>query len=365
MKKLKIAILFGGKSAEHEISLISARNIINSIDKKKYETILIGINKNGEWFLYNKNNYLINPDDPKKIKLIKSETPLGVIIGKKENQIIKLKDKKSIGKIDAVFPVLHGTFGEDGTVQGLLKLLNLPFVGVDMTGSAICMDKDITKRLLTQANIPNSKFVVFKDTEKNNIKFSDIKKQLGLPMFIKPANAGSSVGISKVKNEKYFTSAIKEAFKYDNKILIEEFIDGREIECAVLGNEKPRASLIGEIISVDEFYSYSAKYIDEKGAILKAPTKLDKITLKKVQNLAIETYKTLGCEGMSRVDMFLTKTGKIIVNEVNTIPGFTKISMYPKLWEKTGIPQTKLIDNLIQLAIQRFENGKKVKTSFD
>ncbi|MDD3284539.1 MAG: D-alanine--D-alanine ligase [Patescibacteria group bacterium] len=365
MKKQTIAILFGGKSAEHEISLISAKNIINSIDKARYNTILIGIDKNGEWFLCDKNNYLINPNDPKKVKLIKSEVPLAIIVGKYDNQIIRLKDKKSIGKIDAVFPVLHGTFGEDGTVQGMLKLLNLPFVGVDMTGSAICMDKDITKRLLTEAKIPNSKFIVFKNYEKSKIKFSDIKKQLGMPLFVKPANAGSSVGISKVKNEIDFKNGINEAFKYDNKILIEEFISGREIECAVLGNDKPRASLIGEIISVDEFYSYKAKYIDEKGAILKAPTKLNKTTLKKVQSLAIQTYKTLVCEGMSRVDMFLTKNGKIVINEVNTIPGFTKISMYPKLWEQTGIPQKKLIDNLIQLAIERFENSKKIKTTFD
>ncbi len=363
MKKLNIGILFGGKSAEHEISLISAQNVYNSLDKKKYQAILIGIDKKGKWFLHNK-NFTTNSNDPKKIKLKKSLRQLAIVVGQDRGQLLQISNKKTI-HLDAIFPVLHGTFGEDGTVQGLLKLLNIPFVGVDLLGSAVCMDKDIAKKLLTQAKIPNAKFVTFNSFEKEKINFNKIKKELGLPLFIKPANMGSSVGINRVDNQRKFVLAIKDAFQYDNKIIIEEFIKGREIECAILGNEKPQASLIGEIVTPqNKFYSYDAKYTDEKGAILKAPVDLPKPMIYKIQSLAIQAFQALECEGMSRVDMFLTKSGKLYINEINTIPGFTNISMYPKLWEKTGISQTKLITKLINLAIQRFQKQSKLKTTF-
>jgi D-alanine-D-alanine ligase len=363
MKKINIGILFGGKSAEHEISLISAQNVYNSLDKKKYNTVLIGIDKKGKWFLQDK-NFSTNSLDPKKVKLKKSNKQLALVAGQDRGQLMQISNKKTI-HLDAIFPVLHGTFGEDGTVQGLLKLLDIPFVGVDLLGSAICMDKDIAKKILTQVNIPNAKFVSFTKEKMKEINFNKVKKELKLPLFIKPANMGSSVGINRANNQKEFTLAIKDAFQYDSKIIIEEFIKGREIECAILGNEKPQASLIGEIITPkDKFYSYDAKYVDEKEAILKAPADLPKAIVKKIQTLAIQAFQALECEGMSRVDMFLTPSNKLYVNEINTIPGFTSISMYPKLWEKSGTSQTKLIDKLINLALQRFQKQSKLKTTF-
>jgi D-alanine-D-alanine ligase len=364
MTKLNIGILFGGKSAEHEISLISAQNVFNSLDQKKYNAVLIGIDKKGQWFLHN-HNFVVFPNDPKKIKLQKSLKQLAIIPGKSRGQLIQLKKQKTI-HLDAIFPVLHGTYGEDGTVQGLLKLLDIPFVGVDLLSSAICMDKDVAKKLLNQAKIPNAKFLTFTKEKKKTINFTKVKKELGLPLFIKPANMGSSVGINRVDHESEFKPTITEAFKYDSKIIIEEFIQGREIECAILGNQNPQASIPGEIITPSgKFYSYDAKYVDEKGAILEAPAKLSKTIIQKIQKLAIQSFKALECEGMSRVDMFLTPSGKLYVNEINTIPGFTSISMYPKLWEKSGIFPVKLVNKLIQLALQRSKKQAQLKTNLE
>jgi len=277
--------------------------------------------------------------------------------------MIRVVPKRALGSVDVVFPVLHGPFGEDGTVQGLLKLAQVPFVGAGVLGSAIGMDKDVMKRLLRDAKIPVAKFLVFDRASAYEIDFSRIKRVLGLPLFVKPANLGSSVGISKVSNRKQFARAVKEAFRYDNKILLEEFIRGREIECSVLGNEHPLASLPGEIITRHDFYSYDAKYIDEKGAQLMIPAKLPPRVVKKIQKMAIASFKVLCCEGMARVDFFLSPAGKIIVNEINTIPGFTKISMYPKLWEASGVSYRNLIDRLIRLAIGRFHQEKNLRTS--
>jgi D-alanine-D-alanine ligase len=262
--------------------------------------------------------------------------------------------------IDVAFPILHGPFGEDGTVQGLLKLAGIPFVGAGVLGSAVGMDKDVMKRLLRDAGIPIGKFLVLKDGE--TMSFKKVSAELGVPFFVKPANMGSSIGVSKVSTQKQFTKAVSEAFTYDRKIILEETIVGREVECSVLGNDKPVASIPGEIIVHDEFYSYDAKYIDENGATLAVPAKLSKATIKKVQQLAVDTFTTLSCEGLGRVDFFLKKDGSLIVNEINTIPGFTSISMYPKLWEASGIGYTQLIDKLIQLALERFEKEKKLKT---
>jgi len=266
-----------------------------------------------------------------------------------------------LGVIDVVFPILHGPFGEDGTVQGLLKLANLPFVGAGVLGSAVGMDKDVMKRLLRDAQIPIGKFLAFTRCEK--ISFAKVKNALGMPLFVKPANLGSSVGISKVIKPAQFAAAVKEAFRYDNKIIIEEFIQGREIECSVLGNDKPIASLPGEIIVNRDFYSYDAKYIDDNGARLEIPAKLPKRVIKNVRELALRVYKELGCEGMGRIDFFVQANGQVVVNEINTIPGFTKISMYPKMWEATGISYSKLIDRLIQLAIARHRAEKRLRTS--
>jgi len=321
----KVGILFGGKSAEHEISLLSAKNVFDAIDKTKFDPVMIKIEKSGKWQM------------------------------------------DSVNQFDVIFPILHGPFGEDGTIQGFLKLADIPFVGTSVLGSAVGMDKDVMKRLLRDAGIPIGKFIVLKSHEPA-LSFAEVTKELGsgvntAPVFIKPANMGSSVGISKVSCEKEYNAAINEAFQYDSKIIMEEFISGREIECAVLGNEEPKASLPGEIIPNHDFYSYDAKYIDDKGASLQIPANLDKDTIKNIQNMAIKVFETLCCEGLSRVDFFLKENGALIINEINTMPGFTKISMYPKMWEASGVSYTDLITRLVELAISRFERDKQLKTS--
>jgi D-alanine-D-alanine ligase len=316
--KLKIGILFGGKSAEHEVSIISAKNIIKALDKNKYDVLPIKIAKNGKFSL------------------------------------------DFLNKVDIVFPVLHGPFGEDGSMQGLLKILNIPFVGPGVLASAISMDKDVMKKLFKEAGIPIGKFITIKRNE--NLPFHKIKKTLGLPIFVKPANMGSSVGISKVKNEKEWSTAIKKAFMYDSKIVVEENIIGQEIECSVMGNEDPIASIPGEIISNADFYSYDSKYIDNK-SVSKIPANLSRNIIRKVQILAVTAFKALNCEGMGRVDFFVKKNGQVLVNEINTIPGFTDISMYPKMWEAGGIALPELLDMLVQFAIERFDREQKLKTT--
>ncbi|MEK7435078.1 MAG: D-alanine--D-alanine ligase [Cyanobacteriota bacterium] len=362
MKKIKVAVLFGGKSVEHEVSLQSAKNVIDAINKDKYDITLIGIDKNGEWHLNNLAKYLINENNPKLIKLNSSEDKVGLIPGN-EHQLIKTNDFTPIGNIDVVFSVIHGATGEDGVLQGFLRLAEIPFVGPDVLSSAVCMDKDFAKRLLRDANIPISNFVTCTKNNRTKISFDEVEKKLGLPLFIKPANLGSSVGISKVRNQEEFDKALDLAFQFDTKILIEEFINGKEIECSVMGNEEPLASVVGEIIPTHDFYSYDAKYIDDKGAMTKIPADISEGISEIVRKMAIETYKTLGCEGMARVDFFLTEDNKICVNEVNTIPGFTKISMYPKMWETSGISYSELIDKLITYAIERDQVKKQLKTS--
>lgn len=363
MKKIRVGILFGGRSAEHEISLMSAKNIVEAIDKDTYEPVLIGIDKEGKWYLEEQSHFLLNANNPKRISLNKSENSVALTPWKEERNLRSLSKQTIDASIDVVFPVLHGPYGEDGTVQGLLKLTGIPFVGASVLGSAIGMDKDVMKRLLRDAGILVAKFFVLKKGHEMP-SFVNVVKQLNLPFFVKPANLGSSVGISKIKNNGDFKNAIDTAFQYDNKILIEQYIEGRELECSVLGNENPIASLPGEVIPSHEFYSYEAKYIDENGAKLVIPAKLANAVIKQVQELAISAFKTLCCEGMARVDFFLAKTGKLYMNEINTIPGFTKISMYPKLWEVSGISYPRLIDRLITLAIGRFEKEQKLKTSY-
>jgi D-alanine-D-alanine ligase len=357
--KLRVAILFGGRSAEHEISLISARNIVAAMDKSKYEVVAIGIDKQGRWF-YDKGARLLR-DEQKQVMPFNDAQLTAILPGARQSSVVTLGGDSL--EIDVVFPVLHGPFGEDGTVQGLLKLANLPFVGASVLGSAIGMDKDVMKRLLRDASIPIGRFHTYDRSIANVIQFSRIKKALGQPLFVKPANLGSSVGISKVANRSELEAAVKKAFRFDNKILIEEFIEGREIECSVLGNEDPIASLPGEIVTGHDFYSYDAKYIDEQGSRLEIPAKLPRAIVRTVQEIAITTYKTLCCEGMARVDFFVKTDGQVLVNEINTIPGFTKISMYPKMWEASGIPYPKLIDRLIQLALQRFRQEQNLRTS--
>jgi|SRR3989338_274463 len=361
-KKIKVAVLFGGKSAEHEVSIWSAKNVLAALDPKKYEAVPIGIDKKGVWYLSSA-KFLLGSQNPRLLKLNKQEKSVMMVVKKETGELVRADTKETVGHIDVVFPVLHGPMGEDGTIQGMLKLMDVPFVGAGVLGSAVGMDKDVMKRLLCAEGIPVTDFIVFRQGEK--INFREIKKKLGFPFFVKPANLGSSVGINKVKNKNGFKDAIRIAFKFDNKILVEKYVKGREIECSVLGNELPIASLPGEVIPTHEFYTYENKYIDENGARLEVPARLPKKIIAEVRALAIKTFKVLCLEGMARVDFFLTPQNKVIINEVNTIPGFTNISMYPKLWEASGISQPELVDRLIMLAIERHKKEKLLKTSYD
>jgi D-alanine-D-alanine ligase len=333
------------------------------MDRDKYEPVLIGIDKTGRWVMNEPSRFLLNSSNPKLISLNKADSAPVALVPQSEGKLVALDQANLNQSVDVVFPILHGPLGEDGTIQGLLKLANVPFVGAGVLGSAVGMDKDVMKRLLRDAKLPVPKFKVFH--RKHPPKFDAVVKELGLPVFVKPANLGSSVGISKAKDAAGFEKAVKEAFRFDTKILVEESITGREIECAVLGNDEPEASIPGEIIPTHEFYSYEAKYIDENGARLEIPAKLPAETVKRVQEMAVRTFQALNCEGMGRVDFFLTQDGKLYVNEINTIPGFTKISMYPKLWEASGIGYTELIGRLIELAIERFKHEQTLATSYD
>ena len=361
-QKLRVGILFGGKSAEHEVSLQSAKNVYDAIDRAKYEPVLIGIDKNGRWLLNEESRFLLDADDPRRIRLNSSSDAVA-LVPQSKGTIANLSTDENKGSIDVVFPILHGPFGEDGTVQGLLKLADIPFVGAGVLAAAAGMDKDVMKRLLRDAGLPIGKFrAVLSNGECPG--FDEICSELGLPVFIKPANMGSSVGVSKVHNREQYLPALKEAFEYDTKVIIEEFIPGRELECSVLGSlSEIKASVPGEVKASHEFYSYDAKYIDENGAALIIPAGVSADITKRIQELAIAVFKTLCCEGLGRVDFFLKEDGSLIVNEINTMPGFTRISMYPKLWEASGLSYSQLIDRLIELAIERFEKEKKLKTS--
>ena len=364
-KKINVGILCGGKSAEHEVSLQSARNIYEAIDREKFNPILIGIGKDGRW-LYGSHSkaadFIDNADDPKMISLNSKSTEAHLPSQSGGRLSVRGNTPETI-ELDVIFPILHGPFGEDGTVQGLLKLADLPFVGSGVLGSAVGMDKDVMKRLLQNSGIPIGKFIVIRDWE-TMPSYPEITAALGSPLFIKPANMGSSVGVSKVYNEEDFRKAISEAFLYDTKIILEENIPGREIECSVLGNENPKASVPGEVKATRDFYSYEAKYIDEDGAILEIPADLPDAKVREIQDMAVRTFKTLECSGLSRVDFFLKEDGAVLVNEINTLPGFTKISMYPKLWEASGIGYKELITELIELAIARYNKENKLKTTY-
>lgn len=366
-KKIRLGVLFGGKSAEHAVSLISAKNVIEALDPQKYDVFLIGIDKTGEWRLRDGYTYLMNADNPKLVQLNEAKESLALVPKHDRKELVSCSDNqlRETLQLDVIFPVLHGTYGEDGTVQGLLKLANIPFVGAGVLGSAVGMDKDVMKRLLRDAKISTAKFITLHDYQRAEFTFEHAVQGLGLPFFIKPANLGSSVGISKVKNKESFAGAIADAFLYDRKILIEEFIPGREIVCSVLGNDDPVVSLPGEVVPNHEFYSYEAKYLDEEGANYKTPVELPHDIAERIQQLAIDSYRVLCCEGMARIDFFLKENGDIIVNEINTIPGFTKTSMYPKLWIASGLPYTKLLDKLIELAIERHEKERQLKTTIE
>jgi len=361
-EKTKVAILFGGQSTEHQISLLSAQNVFKSLDKALFEPILIGIDKQGQWHYHDQSIKLLYADDPEKILLADIDNPLLLSQNTASKNIYSVKNRDILNTVDVLFPVLHGTYGEDGSVQGLAKLAGLPCVGCGILGSAVGMDKDLMKHVLNSMDIPVANWATLRKGQ-NMADYTYLSEQLGTTLFIKPANLGSSVGVSKVENASQFEQALELAFRYDPKVIVEEQINGREIECAVLGNSDPRASIPGEVVAEGGFYSYENKYLNEKGAELHIPAQLNPDQVAAAQALALETYIGLEGRGMSRVDMFLTPGNELIINEVNTIPGFTNISMYPKLWEISGLSQQDLITELIQLAMQEHYNQDNLQFS--
>jgi len=358
--KKSVAIVFGGQSSEHEVSLQSARNVINAIDRNTYYITLIGIDKQGHWLRFDERDYLQNANDPARIKLSESGRLLSLRPGTQGPQFVEVDTGLDLPRIDVVFPLIHGSTGEDGALQGLLRLLDIPCVGPDVLGSAVCMDKDVTKRLLRDAGIAVAPFVVLHRGE--SVDFVSVSAQLGLPLFVKPASQGSSVGVSKVTDQATYDAALKLAFDYDNKVLIEQGIVGREVECAVLGNHEPQVSVCGEVVANDEFYAYDTKYLNDGQARIAIPADLPTDLSDEVREVALQAYRVLGCAGLSRVDFFVTEAREIIINEVNTLPGFTSISMYPKLWQASGLSYPELIDRLIVLALERAEEARALKT---
>ena len=365
--KTKIGVLYGGRSGEHNVSLCSAASVVSALDKNKYEVIAIGIDRDGRWYVQDKPEIVPDKDFGQILSLKKRGIWL-VNHFEQENKlhIYNIENKNEEVIVDIVFPVLHGTYGEDGTLQGLLELAMVPYVGADVAGSAVGMDKDIAKRLLSQAGIPVVPSITISKhlwQENPGIIIQDALSKLGMTLFVKPLCTGSSVGVKKVKSKELLPEAIDFAFQFDTRIMIEKAIDCREIECAVLGNENPMASILGEIIPNHEFYSYEAKYIDPNGATMKIPAAIDENLAGLIRKTAVEGYMALGCSSLARVDFFLDKkNNEYYLNEINTLPGFTSISMYPKLWEATGLKYSDLLDKLIALALERYRNKMNIKT---
>ena len=367
-KKIRVGVLCGGRSAEHEVSLQSAKNVVEAIDTSKYEVVLIGIDKSGQWSLSDPSRLAIEASQgslPAFEETGADETVALVPRASGSGQLVRPGDPSVVEALDVVFPVLHGTYGEDGTVQGLLKLADVAFVGAGVLGSSVGMDKDVMKRLLRDAGLPGPKFVCVTAAQRDAVDYGEVIAEVSEPCFVKPANLGSSVGVHKAVDEATFRAVLKDAFTYDRKVLVEEAIVGREIECSVLGNEDPIASVPGEVIPTHDFYSYEAKYLDENGAALEIPADLPEATVARVQELAVRAFQALCCEGLARADFFLRGEDEVLINEINTLPGFTKISMYPKLWRASGIDDTDLVDRLIQLALDRHEKERALKTSYE
>ncbi|HOK93046.1 MAG TPA: D-alanine--D-alanine ligase family protein [Spirochaetota bacterium] len=362
---ITVGILFGGRSGEHEVSRCSAASVFTYLDRAKYNVIAIGIDYDGRWYPQN-NPSVIEHKDFGRVLDFKKEGQW-LVSNFYDNGKLGIVDISSGNKIyiDVVFPVVHGTFCEDGTLQGFLDLSLVPYVGAGVSGSAIGMDKDVAKRLLKEAGLPVvpwKKVTSLLWKENRDSICDDIENEFGFPCFVKPANAGSSVGVSKVKSRGELGSAIDEAFLWDNKVLVERAINAREIEFSVLGNDSPIVSIAGEIRPKHEFYSYEAKYIDSNGAELVIPAKVDDAKLKEMQRSVLKAYLALECCGMARVDLFLDRdSGDFYINEINTIPGFTSISMYPKLWEHSGIKYGELLDRLIELALERWNRRLGLK----
>jgi D-alanine--D-alanine ligase len=367
ISKTKIGVLYGGRSGEHNVSLCSAASVVCALDQNKYEVTAIGIDRDGRWYVQDKPEIVPDKDFGKILSLKKSGKWLVNHFEQKNKlHLYNIENKNEEIIIDIVFPVLHGTYGEDGTLQGLLELAMVPYVGADVAGSAVGMDKDIAKRLLREAGIPVvPSLTISKHQWQDNpgIIIQGALSKLTMPLFVKPLCTGSSVGVKKVKGKELLPEAIDFAFQFDTRIMIEKAIDCREIECAVLGNDNPAASILGEIIPNHEFYSYEAKYIDPHGATMKIPADIDGNLAGLIRETAVKGYIALACSSLARVDFFLDKkTNEFYLNEINTLPGFTSISMYPKLWEATGLKYSELLDKLISLALERHQKKMEIKT---
>ncbi len=352
MEKKTVAVIFGGASSEHEVSLRSVVSVLQNIPRDRYNTVTVGITKNGRWLYYDGELEGISDGSWKERGATAFLSPDSGIHG-----LVVLQDGGyKIIRVDAVFPVLHGKNGEDGTIQGLLEMAGIPFVGCDCLASAACMDKCVTHTILDNAQIPTARWCEVRKNQMGDFPEVEqkIRKKLGYPVFVKPANAGSSVGVSKARSFGELEEALKLAFQHDRKAVVEETIVGKEVECAVLGNGDPFASVIGEIEPVRELYDYEGKYLDGS-TNLYIPARIPEEVAEEIRRIAVKAYRAIGCEGFSRVDFFARADGSIILNEINTIPGFTSISMYPKLMEASGVPYPELIDRLIRLGIQRAE----------
>jgi D-alanine-D-alanine ligase len=361
-KRLRIGVLFGGRSGEHEVSLISAASVIQALDPQKYEPVPIGITKDGQWLAGTAAHKMLP-------EILRSGERVMLSADPNVAALVPVSNSRPDAlRVDVVFPVLHGTYGEDGTVQGLLDLAGLPFVGSGVLGSAVGMDKDMQKRLFLQAKLPVGDFLAIPraEWEKSRGKvLSAIRKKFRFPVFVKPATLGSSVGMTKAHDAKELAAAMDLAAEFAQKILVEKAIRGREIEVSVLGNEDPKASIPGEIVPHREFYDYAAKYLEE-GTRLLIPAKLNRAQVKRFQEFAVRAFRSLECLGMARVDFFLEhRTGKILLNEINTIPGFTSISMYPKLWEASGLSYRNLLDRLIELAMEQHREKQRTKYTIE
>jgi len=365
MKKTRVIILFGGRSAEHEISLLSARNVLQALDRDRFEPVLVGIDKLGHWRRESERTLEAASGDPRLVALDAHAPPVSI------EQGLSLPQRRDVpmGSDDVVFPALHGTYGEDGTVQGMLELAGVAYVGAGVLGSAIGMDKDVAKRLLREAGLPVVDFQVVTAAAHGADPRGVAARadELGYPLFVKPANAGSSVGVSRVRDAAALDAAVRGALAFDRKVLLERAVDAREIECAVLGNDDPRASVPGEIVvdHRDGFYSYDAKYVDPDAAKWKIPADISPNVQARVQDLAVATFRALDLAGMARVDFFLDRKDNhaLYVNEVNTLPGFTAVSMYPKMWEASGLPPKALVTKLIELAIERRDARRALSTN--
>jgi D-alanine-D-alanine ligase len=361
-KRLRVGIIFGGRSGEHEVSLVSAASVIRALDPAKYEAVPIGITKDGRWLAG-------SPAQTMLPEVLREGQRVMLAADPNIAALVTLDEKRSDSlRVDVIFPVLHGTYGEDGTVQGLLELAGLPYVGAGVIGSAVGMDKDMQKRLFLQAGLPVGDFLAVQrsDWERSRPRALQlVRKKFRFPLFVKPATLGSSVGMSKVHNREELPGALDLAAEFAQKILVERYIQGREIEVSVLGNQEPKASVPGEIVPHREFYDYTAKYLEE-GTRLEIPAKLPRSQVRRFQDYAVRAFRCLECRGMARVDFFLERaTRRIYLNEINTIPGFTSISMYPKLWEASGVPYRELIDRLIELALAEHREKQRTKYSIE